>query len=168
MATEMNLSKLTKKELIKELLDWKNISDEGASIISEKKELIKKLHEQIKLKSDYNTIMTEEFQLKDEEIKKLKEKNRQLNLDKIKKEVEDEADIEMLKEEITQLQHDFDNDEKNMHYKKMGEELEKVKPIILHLMDTGIIESVGNGKQYYHKGFIDNCGFNSKNYSYLY
>ncbi len=168
MATEMNLSKLTKKELIKELLDWKNISDEGASIISEKKELIKKLHEQIKLKSDYNTIMTEEFQLKDEEIKKLKEKNRELNLDKIKKEVEDEAEIEMLKEEITQMKHDFDSDEKNMHYKKMSEELEKVKPIITHLMDTGIIESVGNGKQYYHKGFIDNCGFNSKNYSYLY
>ena len=168
MATEMNLSKLTKKELIKEVLDWRNMSDEAASIISEKKELIKKLHEQIKLKSDYNTIMTEEFQLKDEEIKKLKEKNRELNLDKIKKEVEDEADIEMLKDEITQLQHDFDSDEKNMHYKKMSEELEKVKPIITHLMDTGIIESVGNGKQYYHKGFIDNCGFNSKNYSYLY
>ena len=168
MATEMNLSKLTKKELIKEVLDWRNMSDEASSIISEKKELIKKLHEQIKLKSDYNTIMTEEFQLKDEEIKKLKEKNRELNLDKIKKEVEDEAEIEMLKDEIKQLQHDFDSDEKNMHYKKMGEELEKVKPIITHLMDTGIIESVGNGKQYYHKGFIDNCGFNSKNYSYLY
>ena len=155
MATEMNLSKLTKKELIKEVLDWRNMSDEAASIISEKKELIKKLHEQIKLKSDYNTIMTEEFQLKDEEIKKLKEKNRELNLDKIKKEVEDEADIEMLKDEITQLQHDFDSDEKNMHYKKMSEELEKVKPIITHLMDTGIIESVGNGKQYYHEGLID-------------
>ena len=155
MATEMNLSKLTKKELIKEVLDWRNMSDEASSIISEKKELIKKLHEQIKLKSDYNTIMTEEFQLKDEEIKKLKEKNRQLNLDKIKKEVEDEADIEMLKDEIKQLQHDFDSDEKNMHYKKMGEELEKVKPIILHLMEKGIIESVGNGKQYYHKRLID-------------
>jgi len=196
MTTEMNLSKLTKKELIKEVLDWKNISNGTTSIICEKNRQIKNLQEQMKVKSDYNTIMTEEFDLKDEEIKKLKEKIRELNLDKIKKEVEDEAEIEMLKEEnekkdtqyeklqaendmfiskncelkdeIKQLQHDFDSDEKNMHYKKMSEELEKVKPIITHLMDTGIIESLGNGKQIYHKGIIDNCGFNSKNYSYQY
>ena len=80
MATEMNLSKLTKKELIKELLDWKNISNETRSIICEKNKLTKNLQEQMKLKGDYNIIMTEEFDLKDEEIKKLKEKIRELNL----------------------------------------------------------------------------------------
>ena len=109
--------------------------------------------------------------MKNQEIEMLKDENEKKDIQYEKLQAENDMFIGKnydLKHEITQLQHDFDSDEKNIYYKKIGQELEKVKPIITHLMDTGIIESVGNGKQYYHKGFIDNCGFNSKNYSYLY